>query len=96
MSAPQTSGDPESTEAGSNQPGEPELDSTGSDTGSSGTGTVPPGTDTTEVAPNSAGIVQPDPPEGGAAADPDSPDPADLAPGFGGDSGTRPESVGGD
>ena len=26
---------------------------------------VPPGTDTTEVAPNPAGIVQPDPPEGG-------------------------------
>lgn len=59
-------------------------------------GTVPPGTDTGEVAPNAAGIVQPDPPEGGAAADPDSPDPADLAPGFGGDSETQPESTGGD
>jgi hypothetical protein len=53
---------------------------------------VPPGTDTSEVTPNPAGIVQPDPPEGGPEADPDSPDPADLAPGFGGTSKTRPES----
>lgn len=89
MSAPQTSGDPESTDpAASTEPG-----TTGSVNAG---GPVPPGTDTTEVAPNPAGIVQPDPPEGGAAADPDSPDPADLAPGFGGDSGTQPESVDGD
>jgi hypothetical protein len=53
---------------------------------------VPPGTDTSEVAPNPAGIVQPEPPEGGPEAEPDSPDPADLAPGFGGTSETRPES----
>ena len=111
MSAPQTSGDPESTdpaaaastEPGNSEPGNSEpgiLEPGNTGPGSSGSGRadgpVPPGTDTTEVAPNSAGIVQPDPPEGGAAADPDSPDPADLAPGFGGDSGTRPESVGGD
>ncbi len=56
---------------------------------------IPEGTDLTEVAPNPAGIVQPDPPEGGAAADPDSPDPADLAPGFGGSSEELPESTGG-
>ena len=56
---------------------------------------VPEGTDLTEVAPNPAGIVQPDPPEGGAAADPDSPDPADLAPGFGGTGEERPEGTGG-
>jgi hypothetical protein len=54
---------------------------------------VPPGTDTGEVTPNPAGIVQPDPPEGGPNADPDTPDPADLAPGFGGVSETRPEST---
>lgn len=59
----------------------------------SGGGTVPPGTNTEQVAPNPAGIPQPDPPEGGAAADPDSPDPADLAPGFGGDSESRPEGT---
>jgi hypothetical protein len=53
---------------------------------------VPPGTDTGEVAPNPAGIVQPEPPEGGPEADENSPDPADLAPGFGGTSETRPES----
>jgi hypothetical protein len=54
--------------------------------------TVPPETDTSEVTPNPAGIVQPEPPEGGPNADPDSPDPADLTPGFGGTSETRPES----
>ncbi|WP_219419346.1 hypothetical protein [Pseudonocardia nigra] len=53
---------------------------------------VPPGTDTGEATPNPAGIVQPDPPEGGSNADPESPNPADLAPGFGGDSETRPPS----
>jgi hypothetical protein len=53
---------------------------------------VPPGTDTGEATPNPAGIVQPEPPEGGPEAEPDSPDPADLAPGFGGTSETRPES----
>jgi hypothetical protein len=58
--------------------------------------TVPTGTDTGEVTPNPAGIVQPDPPEGGAAADPDTPDPGDLAPGFGGDTASRPESTGSD
>jgi hypothetical protein len=55
---------------------------------------VPPGTDTGEVAPNPAGIVQPDPPEGGPN-DPgnDAPDPADLAPGFGGPREEQPEST---
>lgn len=53
---------------------------------------VPPGTNTAEATPNPAGIVQPNPPEGGPNADNDAPDPADLAPGFGGDSGTRPPS----
>lgn len=54
---------------------------------------IPTGTDTAEVAPNPAGIVQPDPPPGGPNADNDAPDPADLAPGFGGDSDTRPPSA---
>jgi len=53
---------------------------------------VPPGTDTSEATPNPAGIVQPDPPESGPNADPDAPDPADLVPGLGGDSETRPPS----
>ncbi|GAA5122858.1 hypothetical protein GCM10023320_33750 [Pseudonocardia adelaidensis] len=53
---------------------------------------VPPGTDTSEVTPNPAGVVQPEPPEDGPEAEPDVPDPADLAPGFGGTSETRPES----
>lgn len=57
---------------------------------------VPPGTNTERIAPNTPGIPQPDPPEGGPNADPDSPDPADLAPGFGGDSETRPASTEGD
>jgi hypothetical protein len=53
---------------------------------------VPPGTDAGEATPNPAGIVQPEPPEAGPNADPDTPDPADLAPGLGGDAGTRPPS----
>jgi hypothetical protein len=54
---------------------------------------VPPGTDTEEVTPTPAGITQPEPPEGGPNADQESPDPADLVPGFGGTSETRPEST---
>lgn len=42
--------------------------SQGAATGGGG-GTVPPGTNTEQVAPNPAGIPQPDPPEGAAAAD---------------------------
>lgn len=53
---------------------------------------VPSGTRTDRIAPNAAGIPQPDPPEGGPAADPDAPDPADLAPGFGGTSSSAPEA----
>jgi hypothetical protein len=59
------------------------------------TDAVPEGTRTDRVAPNPAGIPQPDPPEGGPNNDPDAPDPADLAPGFGGTSQTRPEDEGG-
>jgi hypothetical protein len=54
---------------------------------------VPPGTDTEEVTPTPAGITQPAPPEGGPNADPESLDPADLTPGLGGVSETRPEST---
>lgn len=36
------------------------------------------------------GIPLPDPPEGGPNSDEESPDPADLTPGFGGTSRTRP------
>jgi hypothetical protein len=44
--------------------------------------------------PESApGIPQPDPPRGGPNADDDAPNPADLAPGFGGTSETRPVST---
>lgn len=39
------------------------------------------------------GVPEPDPPKGGPNADPDSPDPADLTPGFGGTSETRPTST---
>jgi hypothetical protein len=54
---------------------------------------VPPTTRTDRVTPNPAGIPQADPPEGGPNADPDSPDASDLAPGFGGDSESRPKST---
>lgn len=54
---------------------------------------VPPGTNTDRIDPNPAGIPQADPPEGGPNRDPDSPEPADLAPGFGGSSQTRPEAT---
>jgi hypothetical protein len=53
---------------------------------------VPDGTRTDRTTPNPAGIPQPDPPVGGPNNDPDAPDPADLAPGLGGTSETRPES----
>ncbi|NIH84053.1 hypothetical protein [Amycolatopsis granulosa] len=44
--------------------------------------------------PESApGIPQSDPPQGGPNADESSPNPADLAPGFGGTSETRPPSA---
>jgi hypothetical protein len=56
---------------------------------------VPEGTRTDRVTPNPAGIPQPDPPEGGPNNNPDAPDPADLAPGFGGTSQTHPEEEGG-
>jgi hypothetical protein len=39
------------------------------------------------------GVPEPDPPEGGPEADPNVPDPADLTPGFGGTSKTRPPSA---
>ena len=39
------------------------------------------------------GVPEPDPPEGGPEADPDVPNPADLTPGFGGTSQTRPPSA---
>ena len=39
------------------------------------------------------GVPEPDPPKGGPNADPDTPDPADLTPGFGGTSKTRPRST---
>lgn len=53
---------------------------------------VPENTRTDEVAPNPAGIPQAQPPEGGPNADEDTPNPADLAPGFGGPSEELPES----
>ncbi|MFJ8815094.1 hypothetical protein [Amycolatopsis thermoflava] len=44
--------------------------------------------------PESApGIPESDPPQGGPNADNDAPNPADLAPGFGGTSRTRPLST---
>jgi hypothetical protein len=42
---------------------------------------------------NTAGIPEPDPPKGGPEADPDVPDPADLTPGLGGTSDTKPSSA---
>ncbi|PRX43474.1 hypothetical protein B0I33_11592 [Prauserella shujinwangii] len=42
---------------------------------------------------DASGLPVPDPPEGGPNRDDDSPDPADLAPGFGGTSRTRPPST---
>jgi hypothetical protein len=48
-------------------------------------------TDKTDNSPGAAaGIPQPNPPKGGPNKDDDSPNPADLAPGFGGTSATRP------
>ena len=40
-----------------------------------------------------AGAPEPNPPKGGPEADPNLPDPADLTPGFGGTSETRPRST---
>ncbi|MDQ0380901.1 hypothetical protein [Amycolatopsis thermophila] len=42
---------------------------------------------------SAAGIPEPDPPRGGPNADDETPNPADLAPGFGGTSRTRPTST---
>ena len=42
------------------------------------------------------GLPEPNPPEGGPGADPGSPEPADLVPGLGGTSETKPESTGDD
>lgn len=54
---------------------------------------APPGTNTERITPGPAGhIPQPDPPEGGPNNDEDSPNPADLAPGFGGPGQEQPES----
>ena len=49
--------------------------------------------DTRDDADNMAGMPAPNPPAGGPSADPGSPDPADLVPGLGGTSATRPEST---
>ena len=46
-----------------------------------------------EDADNLVDVPAPNPPEGGPNADPDSPDPADLVPGLGGTSQTRPAST---
>jgi len=47
---------------------------------------------TNHEADNLVGVPEPNPPEGGAEADPNTPDPADLVPGLGGTSqyGTKP------
>ena len=50
-------------------------------------------TNTDADADNLVGVPEPDPPEGGAEADPTVPDPADVAPGLGGTSVTRPHST---
>ena len=42
-------------------------------------------------ADNLVGMPEPNPPAGGPNADPESPDPADLVPGIGGTSETKPE-----
>ena len=47
---------------------------------------------TDATADNLVGVPEPEPPKGGPEADPDTPDPADLAPGLGGTSATRPPS----
>ena len=44
-------------------------------------------------ADNMAGMPEPNPPKGGPNADPNTPEPADLVPGLGGTSETRPEST---
>ena len=44
-------------------------------------------------ADNLVGVPEPDPPSGGAEADPNVPDPADVTPGLGGTSVTRPRSA---
>jgi hypothetical protein len=41
---------------------------------------------------NLVGMPEPEPPEGGPEADPHVPDPADVTPGLGGTSVTRPRS----
>jgi hypothetical protein len=50
--------------------------------------------DDTDRRPDvAAGMPRPDPPKGGPNKDPKSPNPADLAPGFGGTSKSRPAST---
>ena len=44
-------------------------------------------------ADNLVGVPEPDPPQGGAEADPTVPDPANVAPSLGGTSVTRPHST---
>lgn len=41
---------------------------------------------------NLVGMPEPEPPKGGPEADPHVPDPADVTPGLGGTSATRPRS----
>ncbi|HZS21247.1 MAG TPA: hypothetical protein VFA63_09675 [Pseudonocardiaceae bacterium] len=41
---------------------------------------------------NLVGVPEPQPPKGGPEADPNMPDPADVTPGLGGTSDTRPPS----
>lgn len=47
---------------------------------------------TDATADNLVGVPEPEPPKGGPEADPNTPDPADLTPGLGGTSATRPPS----
>lgn len=44
-------------------------------------------------ADNLVGMPEPEPPKGGPEADPKTPDPADVTPGLGGSSATRPNST---
>lgn len=46
-----------------------------------------------EEADNLVDMPKPNPPKGGPEADPDTPDPADVFPGVGGSSETRPPSA---
>jgi hypothetical protein len=43
-------------------------------------------------ADNLVEVPEPEPPKGGPRADPNTPDPADMTPGLGGTSDTRPPS----